>query len=268
MRRIAVVVLILCYLLVWNAQGSKEKWLDSYLSPALPAPLIKIVSGFAQKMMGFGIFVKVSIFSGGTLQNVEESSYADNLEQNLDVMTQLYPEFIDAYYYSQSFLSPISSDFAGRANIILSRGIEQHPDYLYFQFFKAFNHYYYMDQPVAAAEIFYELSQHSDAPPWFGHLAGALMATGGELRAGLIMHETMLAVEQDDSMKRRYRSSIFNFKEALRVQSAADKYRQENGSDIQLLEELVPRYLGSFPQFSHGYVLLWEPPVLRLVRPE
>ena len=267
MKRVVVVVLLLLYLLVWNAQGNKGKWADYYLSPAMPAPILQIASGFAHQMAGFGLFVKVAIFSGGPLRGVDKMSYAPALAQNFDVMAELYPDFIDIYYYGQSFLAPISPQYAKRANALMDHGIVEYPDYLYFPFFKAFNYLYYLDQPTKAAEIFFDLSKRPDAPSWFGHLAGTLMGRGGNLIAGRAMLQAMHKAEQDDFMKKRYQTSIENFDRAIEVQKALDRYRQEHGVDAATLDDLVPEYLEALPQFDAGFALAWEPPLLRLDRP-
>jgi hypothetical protein len=201
------------------------------------------------------------------LQGVDKLSYADTLAQNFDVMTELYPEFSDAYHYCQSFLAPISPEYARRTNSIHDRAVAAHPDVIFFPFYQAFNYFYYLQQPIRAAEKFYALSGMPNAPPWFGHLAGTLMGRGGNLRAGLTMLQAMFAIEQNEVMQERYRRSIWNFNEALKVQEALDRYRDEYGQDIDNLSDLVPRYLPALPQLDEGFMMVWEPPLLRLDRP-
>ena len=266
MKRLLGAILLVLYLMVWGMQADKASWADYYLSPATPAPVLKVASGYARQLTAFALFVKVSIFAGGPLRGVDQLNYADTLAQNFDVMTDLYPEFIDPYHYCQSLLAPISSEYAGRANGILDRAVKSHPLLVYFPFFQAFNTFYYMQQPVKAAEMFFTLSTRPDAPPWFGHLAGMLMARGGNLVAGRSMLEAMLATEQDEFMKDRYRRSIGNFDQAIRVQAALDHYRQEHDTDATTLQELVPDYLDVLPILDDGFVLVWEPPLLRLDR--
>lgn len=266
MKRALGAVLLVLYLVVWGLQKGKAEWTDYYLSPAPPAPVLKVASGYARQLAGFSLFVKVAIFAGGPLRGVDKKSYAENLAQNFDVMTELYPEFIDPYHYCQSFLAPISPEYAGRANAILERGVQAHPDVLYLPFFQAFNYFYYMHQPVKAAELFYSLSKHPDAPPWFGHLAGTLMARGGNLAAGRAMLEAMLKTEQNEQTKERYRRSIENFDKAIKVQEALDMYRKEHGTDAVSLYDIVPHYLDALPKLNDGALLVWEPPLLRLER--
>lgn len=267
MKRLVAAILLILYLVVWGQQRNKALMADYYLSPPLPVAVLKVASGYAQQLTAFSLFVKVAIFAGGPLKGVEKTSYADSMASNFDAMTELYPEFIDSYHYCESFLAPISPDYAEQTNKILDRGIASHPDILYLEFFKAFNYFYYMSQPAKAAELFYTMAKRPDAPEWFGHLAGILMAKGGNLIAGKAMLQTMYKNEQDKHTKERYLRAIVNFNKALRVQAALDKFSKEQGKEAATLQELVPRYLESLPTFTDDFTLVWMPPVLSLVRP-
>jgi len=267
MKKIIAIVLVVLYLAVWGMQKSKGEWSDYYLSPAPPAPAMRIASGYAQQMAGFALFVKVAIFTGGPLIGVAKLSYADNMSQNFEVMTELYPDFIDSYHYCQSYLASISPEYARKTNDILDRAIAAHPDILYLPFFKAFNYFYYMDQPLQAAELFLSMSKHPDAPPWFGHFAGTLMARGGNLAAGRTMLQAMMNTEKDEYIKRRYRRSIENFNAALKVQAALDDFREKHGEDAATLDELIPHYFSKLPHLNDNNVLVWQPPLLHLDRP-
>ncbi|ACM21709.1 hypothetical protein Geob_3366 [Geotalea daltonii FRC-32] len=268
MKRVVATILLMLYLVVWSLQKGKGEWIDSYLSPAPPAPVLKVATGYAQQLAAFGLFVKIAVFTGGPLKGVDKMSYADSMAQNFDVMTELYPDFIDPYHYCESFLAPISADYAERANKILDRGIATKPDVMYLGFFKAVNYYYYMSDYAKAAEEFYALSKRPDALPWFGHMAGMLMGRGGNLVAGRNMLQVMLAIEKDEYLKKRYRRGIENFNNALKVQSALDLYRKERGHDPRSLSDIVPHYIHSLPQMAEGFILIWDPPLLRLERPQ
>lgn len=267
MKRLVAAILLILYLGVWGVQKNKAQIADYYLSPPLPVAVLKVASGYAQQLTAFSLFVKVAIFAGGPLKGVDKMSYADSLASNFDAMTELHPEFIDPYHYCESFLAPISSEYAGQTNNILDRGVAAHPEILYLEFFKAFNYFYYMSQPAKAAELFYDMAKRPDAPEWFGHLAGILMAKGGNLVAGKAMLQAMYKNEQDKHTKERYRRAIVNFNKALRVQAALDQFNKEHGKDATSLQELVPRYLESLPTFTDDFTLAWMPPVLSLVRP-
>jgi hypothetical protein len=267
MKRNVFIVVLLLYLAVWWQQKGKSEWSDYYLSPAPPAAALKIASGYARQLTAFSLFVKVAIFSGGPLKGVDKMSYADNLAQNFDVMTSLYPEFIDSYHYCQSYLASISPEYARQSNKILERAVAEHPDTMYFPFFQAFNYFYYMDEPVKAAEVLFSLSKNPKAPPWFAHFAGTLMARGGNLVAGRGMIQTMLKTEKDEYIKKRYRRQIENFNKAIKVQEALDRYRDEQGRDADSLQDIIPGYLAVLPKLEDNFTLTWKPPLLHLEQP-
>lgn len=264
MKKYVASVLLVLYLVVWGMQKSKGEWADYYLSPAAPAPVLKVASGYAHQMAAFSLFVKVAIFTGGPLQGIDKLSYADSMAQNFDVMTDLYPDFIDSYHYCQSYLASISPEYAQRANVIHDRAVLAHPDIMYIPFFQAFNYFYYMDDPEKAAQLLFRLSKNPKAPPWFGHFAGTLMARGGNLVAGRTMLQAMINTEKDDFTKKRYRRSLENVKRALEVQAALDRYREEHGKDAESLQELIPHRLDALPRLDDNFKLVWNPPLLRL----
>jgi hypothetical protein len=267
MKKLVFAICVLPYLALWFAQEGKTRWNDLYLSPAPPAAVLQVASGYAQQMAGFALFVKVAIFQGGTQRGIDKLSYADNMAQNFAVMTALYPEFKDAFIYCQSFLAPLAPEYAERTNIILARAVEEHPDDMLFPFYQGFNLFYYLDRPVEAGKIFYEAAQYPNAPAWFGSLAGKLMGRGGNLTAGRRMLQAMYAAEQNESVKERYLRSIENFDHAIEVQHALNEYRADTGTDAENLEDLVPKYIDALPQLHDGYVLNWNPPILKLEYP-
>jgi len=268
MKRIAALILVALYLIVWSAQEQKEEWADYYLTSPMPAPLLRIASGYATHMAGFGLFVKVAIFSGTSRGQQDKTRFAESMAQNFEVMTELYPKFGDAYIYCQSFLAPIAPEYAQRTNDILGRAVRILPDRLYFPFFQAFNYFIYLEQPQQAAEVYFELGKRPGAPTWFGRLAGKLMAQEGNLQVGRSMIEAMLDTEQNERMREQYRSNLRDFDKALEVQRLLAKFKAESGREATSLDELIPVYLEALPTFENDFFLLWEPPLLHLKRPD
>lgn len=268
MKRMLILICLLLYGGLWWHFKNEILWSDRYLSPSLPVPVLKVASGYGQHMTGFSLFVKTAIFTGGNrLAGMDELTYAGNLAQNYDAAAQLYPKFIDTYFFAQSFLPHISKDFASATNQILERGVAAHPDYLFFPFFQAFNYFRYLDEPLKAADIFEELSKMPDAPAWFASLSSKLRARGGQLSAGRDMLVVLYESEAHEGAKERYAKEIENFDKALLVQQALDMYRQEHGEEATLLEDLIPKYLPELPDLNLGYVLHWKPPTLKLFHP-
>nr|WP_320116438.1 hypothetical protein [uncultured Desulfuromonas sp.] len=243
----------------WRSNGPRPQ-----LSPTLPAIVHQCFTGCFKQLDAEFLFVKCAVFHGGASPK-DLNANAEMLALNLDVATQLYPEFIDPYYLSQSTLPQISEENAAFVNILLRRAATAGVQDMALPFFQGFNLFYYMKQPQKAAKVFLELSRRDGAPAWFGHFAGILAAKGGDIRAALITLQSMLSVETDEVLKKRYQEDIKRFQQALLVQQATERYFQVYGEYPQTLQELVPDFLTELP-VSDRFILKWSPPVLKLVR--
>ncbi|MEA3546929.1 MAG: hypothetical protein U9R66_04635, partial [Thermodesulfobacteriota bacterium] len=213
------------------------------------------------------LFIKTSVFLGGVKPGTPETTYAEPLANNLEVMTSLYPEFIDPYFFNQSYLAPISQESARRANTILNTGIKTSPDNFILRFYYAFNYYSYLNEPLKAAKAFEDAAALPDAPLMFGHLAAVFLAKGGSIAAGLVTLKTMLAAEQNEVIRERYQQEIEIFEKALTVERAVSSYTKKHNLPPEKLEDLVPEHLEQLPEIQNNFILIYEPPLLRLERP-
>lgn len=265
--RTLLLLVFIAYGLLFQIHEQQLSKVQSQLSPALPAPIQEIVLGYLKEVGAEMLFIKTAAFWGRNDLPKKHEEYAANLAQNFQVMTDIYPEFIDPYYLCQSSLSYINYDSASSTNEILLKGVQSNPEDMILPFFRGFNFYYYMDQPKEAAAIFFDLASRPDAPTWFGHLAGVLSARGGDLYGGLMTLKAMLSTEEDEQMKERYQRSIMNFESAIKVHEATEKFFTKNGHYPQLLNNLIPEFLVKMPLFDDGFSLKWESSNLRLLRP-
>ncbi|OEU67167.1 MAG: hypothetical protein BA863_10210 [Desulfovibrio sp. S3730MH75] len=183
-------------------------------------------------------------------------------------MTQLYPRFIDPYYFCQGFLPHISPKAAARASTIFATGIGAYPDDLVLRFFHGTNFFLGMDEPLKGAAAFAEAAKLPEAPPVFAHLAALLSAKGGDIAAGLISLKTMLAAEKDEVVRTRYKEEIVIFEQALDVRRAIDLYSTKYSGPPKILEELVPEFLLKLPEIKDSFTLVYDPPTVRLQRTE
>lgn len=264
----SLILVLLCYLLLFTLAEKHFMTARLSFSAPLPAPVQRVALGFLRHVGAEMLFVKAAVFLGAPPAMLpKEQEYAEDLAVNFDVMTELYPEFKDAYYLAQSSLAHISPEYAGRVIVLLDRGIAAYPNDLIFPFFKGFDHYYYRDEAAHAAEIYAELGSRPGAPTWLGHLAAVLSARDGALQAGLLSLQVMHATEEDEKDKARYARDIEIFKRAISIQEAAASFEQKYGRAPQRLEELVPEYFVRLPDVGPEFELLWITPRLRLIRP-
>lgn len=268
LRLAGLVVALASYLLLFAVAERYFTTATLTFSAPLPAPVLRVALGFLQHLGAETLYVKAAVFLGAppTLLPAEKVS-AEPLSRNFEVLTELYPEFKDAYFLAQSSLAHVSPEYAGRANGILDRGIAAYPDDLILPFFKGFNYYYYRDEASRAAEIFAELGKRPDAPSWLGHLAAILSARDGALQAGLLSLRVMHATEENELIKARYARDIEIFEKAIDIQSAATAFEKKYGRAPRQLTELVPEFSPRLPDVGEEFELLWIPPRVRLIRP-
>jgi hypothetical protein len=267
-RGLLLTGLILSYGFIFSVQEQKAQDRDISLEIALPVNFHKIAAGYLKQLAAEMLFIKTSVFLGGIKPGTPEASYADALGNNFAVMTSLYPRFIDPYYFCQAFLTPISPEAAARASTIFETGIAAHPDDLVLRFFYGTNFFLSMNEPLKGAEAFTEAAKLPKAPLLFAHLAALLSAKGGDIAAGLISLQTMLASEKDEVVRTRYQQEIVIFEQALNVQTALNAYAGKYGNAPKTLEQLVPEFLPQLPEIKDSFILVYDPPTLRLQRPD
>jgi len=181
-------------------------------------------------------------------------------------MSQLHPKLLDIYYRGESVLAHRGKTHAETANRILEQGRRALPDQITLPFFEGFNYFHYLDEPIKAANILRIASEMPDAPTWIGHLASMLMASGGNIRTGLVWLKGMAATAQNEDAKARYEKEVMAFEKAMQVQLALHRYQQRTGSFPNSLDALLPADLPALPTWQAGFRLEYQAPQLFLRR--
>lgn len=267
-RGLFLVALVLIYCVLFSTVDHTFQDREPQLKRALPASVQRVGFGYLSQLVSELLFVETSVFLGGLKHNISSQVRADTLAHNFKVMTSLYPEFIDPYYFAQSYLAPISHEAALCANDVISTGIRVYPNNQVLRFYQAFNYYHYLEQPLDAAAAFTEAVKLPNAPTMFEHLAAVFSARGGNLSAGLAMLNVMLAAEDEENIRMRYQDEIDFFEKALIVDRAIIAYSLKYHVSPTQLNDLVPEYLEQLPEVNDYFVLVYEPPVLSLKRPD
>jgi len=267
-RSLLLAGIVLLYGWFFTLQEQRREERKVSLTMALPVSFYKISAGYMQQLAAEMLFIRTSVFLGGVPPGTPPAGYEEPLGNNFEVMTRLYPRFIDPYYFCQGFLAPISPEAAARASTIFETGIVVYPDDLILRFFHGTNFFLAMNEPLKGAEALAEAAKLPEAPPLFGHLAALLSAQGGDIAAGLLSLKTMLAAEQDEKVRSRYEEEIVIFEQALEVQKGLNAYTSKYGAAPQTLEHLVPEFIVSIPDIKDSFVLVYDPPNLHLQRPE
>ena len=247
---------------------SQEHHIDTQpktLAKSLPTVMYKVLFGYLKHVSAEYEFIRTSIFIGD-----RESSLANNVESlayNYEVMTSLYPQFIDPYYFCQATIPHIAPEYAQKASDILMHGYKYYPDQLILPFFASFNYFYHMHNNKVAAEILLELSQKEGAPSWFGHFAATLSAKDGDLRGGLFALQVM-AQSTEGEEQARYQQNIVYFSNALQVSEATKTYMNKYNRAPNDLNDLIPEFLDALPDVGQNFRLEWDGERVTLQRPK
>lgn len=267
-RFILLTGLIFLYTSLFSVQAKRGVEREVFLQAAMPVEFYQIAAGYLKELVAEMLFVRSIVFIGGVKTGTSEKTYVDSLGNNFEVMTQLYPRFLDPYYISQAFLPHVSLDAATQTNRILETGIKAYPEDVVLRFFHGTNFFLFMNEPLKGAKAFEVAAKLPEAPPMFAHLAAILSAEGGNIAAGLISLKAMVAIEKEESVKMRYMEEIEIFEQVLTVQKAILEYSNIYGVAPDSLEQLIPRFVIHLPEINDSFVLVYNPPLLKLLRPD
>lgn len=259
-------VLLVCYGFLFVAQDKHAGIESTNLSPALPTQVLNVLDhAYLHQLIAEVLFIKTAVYYGGLDKTMNE----ENLEimgQDFTAMSRLHPRLLDIYYRSEAVLAHRGNGYARIANRILENGRKVLPHQLALPFFEGFNYFHYLNEPAKAAKILHIASIIPHSPKWIAHLASMLMASGGNIRTGLIWLKAMLATTRDKGEKAHYRKDILAFEKAMQVQRALDRYVRSVGKYPDSLTALLPAYLKALPSWKHGYLLKYKSPRLFLRR--
>lgn len=267
LRRMVLLVLLLVYGLFFLQQERFSHSTPIRLALPMPVSAEKAVLGYLRQLGGEMYFIKTAVYIGGLSARGLGPTGIDLLYANLDSASELNPPFIDTYFYCESFVASQGQEHARQANAILQKGMAALPEDWVLPFFLGFNQFYYLNAPDEAAVSLQAAYKKSKAPAWIGHLATIMAAKGGNIYTGLMWLRAMYEGEEDEAVRRSYESDITDYEKALVVQKALYAFKSRYGREPEILDDLVPEFLSSLPNFKGNFVLNWEPPVLRMERP-
>ncbi|MDR3090131.1 MAG: hypothetical protein LBU39_09975 [Desulfobulbaceae bacterium] len=261
-------VLLLLYAGLFIGQDRLFAGREQTLGFAPPEPFMRACVGYWRQLAAETIFVKTAVFLGGVKPGSDKMAYAPALANNYRQITLLYPEFRDPYFFTQGYLPYINQDAARAANEILATGLTAYPDSYELRLFRGFNFLNNLNEPLKAAEVFQEASKRPEAPPIFAYLAALFSADGGDLQAALITLRALHQAENDPLVTERYEKEIGLMERAIGLFEAAKRYQAEHGEFPDIPERLIPAYVTEIPEFMPNFELVWQPPQVRLKRPD
>jgi hypothetical protein len=128
------------------------------------------------------------------------------------------------------------------ANRLLARGVAYHPRDWRNRHYLGFNHFYYLGDPLRAAEILAPAVTLPGAPAYLGPLVAKLRLGDAGLDATEVFL-SQLARDTDDEFKRaEYLKSLDEIaveRWARKLDAAREEYRRRTGRDIASVEDLA-----------------------------
>ena len=251
------------YVQLFYTQEKQQSVKEVRLMPTMPTQVFQILGHtYMQQLLADMLFIKVAVFYGGG-NDIEAS--VDEMANHFMIMNKLNPKMIDFYYRTEAALADKGDDYTNITNKILEKGRGALPEQVELPYFEGFNYYYYLDEPVKAAELLRLASTYDEKYQWLGHLASTLLAKGGSIRAGLTWLKGMHASMEEGEEKERYAADIQEFEKAMVVQVALERYATKSGGLYpEKLSDLVPEELHMLPKFSERFYLDYQPPQIFL----
>jgi hypothetical protein len=205
----------------------------------------------------------------GSAKVVERKAYL--LAALVDVVTTLDPWVDHPYRFAAVWLTD-GEAHVRKANDLLRRGIEYHPDDWRNRFYLGFNLFWYLDENDAAAEIIESATQLPGAPLYLRRLVARLKGEGG---GGLEVAESFLhgliLEAQTDVEREQYQTALGEIateRMARELDAARERYQEKHGRDIERVADLLAGpdpVLRALPPEPQGGGWMIEPSTGRIV---
>ncbi len=175
----------------------------------------------------------------------------------VDLVTRLDP-WVDHPYRFAALWMTEDVESIRKANALLERGIEHHPDEWRNRFYLAFNHFYYLGEDEPAARALEPAVGMPGAPRYLGRLVARLKSHAGDLETSSAFLSELIRRAPDEYAKASYRRALDEIETERRARlldRARELFRQRQGRDLESVSELVtvpPPVLRRLPPEPHG----------------
>ena len=181
----------------------------------------------------------------------------------IDVVTTLDPYVDHPYRFAAVWLTDDEAAVR-KANALIRRGIEHHPDDWRGYFYLAFNHFFYLDEQPEAARALEPALSLPGAPVYLNRLAARLKGQVGGLDTAAAFLAEMANQAQDESEREEYAKALREIETERRARfldAGRAEYVRRYKRDIASVDDLVSsRVLRSLPEdpFGEGWELSAE----------
>jgi len=206
----------------------------------VPAPHVVAVASFGFDALLADYYWLQAVQVVGSTDVVGEDT-ASHLGKLIDVVTTLNPHVGHPYRFAGVWLTH-SPDQVRRANRLLERAIEYHPDDWRNYFYLGFNRFFYLREFEGAAAALEVAMDLPGAPTYLPRLVARLKSQQGDIDVAEVFLRELLATTQDELELAKLEAALdeieIEFK-ARHLDRAREAYRSLSGHDIQSVGDLI-----------------------------
>ena len=176
---------------------------------------------------------------GAETGSVEEQG--EVLADLIDVVTEVDPWVDHPYRFAAVWLTR-DVEMVERGNRLLERGVRYHPLDWRNRYHLAFNHFYYLDEQLYAAEVLEEAVGLEGAPNYLAPLVARLRSRQAGLQVAAAFLVQMVQSTEDEYKKAEYLKALdeIQIEERARfLDDARAEYWRRNGRDIERVPDLL-----------------------------
>jgi hypothetical protein len=229
----------------------------------VPAPeLARVASlGFQNVVSDYHWLQALQVVGGSETDPSQRGALLGRL---IDVVTTLDP-WVDHPYRFAALWMTDSEASVRKANALLEKSIQYHPDDWRNYYYLGFNRFFYLGENEAAAGAIDRAAALPNSPRYLPRLVARLRAGGGGLDTSAAMLAGLVENAQDPYEKAEYEKALdeVETERRARVLDAARKeFQQRSGRDISRVEELAQgpnAVLRALPPELHGWEWVIDP---------
>jgi len=217
--------------------------------------------GFGPVLADF-YWIQVLGIVGAELGEVER--HADLIADAIELVTALDPWVDHPYRFAAVWLTRDPDDVR-RANALMRRAIAYHPRDWRNRFYLGYNHFFYLEENLRAADVLEPAVGMPGAPLYLGAFVTRLRAEGGSLETAELYLRELIRAAPDEYARAEYLKAydeVETERRARFLDAARVEFWKRHGRDIRSPAELWEgpgRVLGKMPPpHPHFPGFRWE----------
>ena len=201
-------------------------------------------------------------------ERADRYRYVEHVFSN--VIAELDPHYIDAYWMGSLIMVLEAQDLDAGLRL-LEQGFERNPNEWILPYLAGWE-CYRAGRRKKAQEYFRQAMQVEDAPAVLSRLIAGVEARQGSVRKAIALWQQILEDPESDTASRaiakRQLSDLRVRADVQALESAVERFRNENGRHPGKLEELVNQnYIRFLPQDPAGVAYVYDPATGRVSSP-